>query len=206
MRGFTVYTDEGQIQNADAALLEIGDVVVNYSEIELSQRQAKQIARDIVSQVRRKVGYCHTVVPASDELLKYEKGIVITDLLSVLSLSTQAYEALKAGEGADTVKTLSRLQRFCKKHGMEDWIVEISEFKARWDIWRTIERHNVSGADFLVLQTRAQEILNGNLTVDRIVAEAKDVANQFRGIAVTELKPEEVMGLIFSTAAQAEAL
>ena len=129
LQGFAVYTDQGQIESADAAVLEIANVVFNYSEIDLSWRQAKQIARDIISQVRRKVFFSNTVVPASDELLKHEKGVVVTDLLGVLSLSPQAYEALKAGAAFDTVKTLSRLQRFCKKHDLENLIVQISEFK-----------------------------------------------------------------------------
>ena len=205
MQGFAVYTDQGQIEADDAALLEIADVVFNYSEIDLSMRQAKQIAREIISLVRRKVFCSNTVVPASDELLKREKGVVVTDLLGVLSLSTQAYEALRAGAAFDTVKTLSRLQRFCKKHGFENLIVQISGFKARWDVWRTIERHNVNGVDFLLLETRALEVLKGNLTPERIVAEAKDIARQFRSIGATELQAEEVMGLVFSMAAQAEA-
>lgn len=206
IRGLRVHTDEGHIESADAALLEIADVVFNYSEIELGQRQAKQIAREIVSQVRGKVSHRTTIVPTSDDQLRRDKGIVVNELLSVLSLSAQAYEALKAGAGSDTVKTLSRLQRFCEKHGMQKFIVSISQFKASWDVWRTIERHNVSGADFLLLENRANEVLKGTLTLERVVAEAKDIAKQFGGVGVTALTPDDVMGLIFSMAAQSEAL
>ena len=102
LRGLAVHTDRGQLEDQDAALLELADVVVNYSEIELLQRQAKQIARDIVTQVRRKVAHSTTVVPASDDQLRRDKGLVVTEILSVLSLSTQAYEQLKAGQGRDT--------------------------------------------------------------------------------------------------------
>ena len=84
--------------------------------------------------MRCKVAHHTTFVPTSDEQLRRDKGIVITELRKVLSLSSQAYEALKAGAGRDAVKTLSRLQRFCKKHGLEDSIVRICEFKARWDV------------------------------------------------------------------------
>ena len=55
-------------------------------------------------------------MPAADEHLRRDKGIVVTELLSVLSLSTDAYKALKAGTSTETVKTLSRLQRFCDTH------------------------------------------------------------------------------------------
>jgi hypothetical protein len=206
IRGLTVHTDQGQIEGADSALLEIADVVFNYSEIELGQRQAKQIARDIVSQVRGKVAHCTTIVPTSDEQLRRDKGIVVSELLSVLSLSAQAYEALRAGAGSDTVKTLSRLQRFCEKHGMQRFIVSISQFKANWDVWRTFERHNVNGTDFLLLENRANEVLKGKLTLERVVGEAKDIAKQFERVGVTPLTPDVVIGLIFSMAAQSEAL
>jgi hypothetical protein len=206
LRGLTVYTDQGHIESADLALLEISDVVFQYSEIELGQRQAKQIARELVGQVRMKVSHRTTVVPAPDDLLRRDKGIVVAELLSVLSLSTQAYEALKAGAGAEIVKTLSRLQRFCKGHGMEGQLVAICEFKARWDIWRTIERHNLSGVDYVLLEDRAREVLKGGLTLKLIVAEAKDIARQFSSIGVTPLTPEHAMGLIFSLAAESEAI
>jgi hypothetical protein len=205
VRGLAVHTDRGQLEDQDAALLELADVVVNYSEIELLQRQAKQIARDIVSQVRRKVAHSTTVVPASDDQLRRDKGLVVTEILSVLSLSTQAYEQLKAGQGRDTIKTLSRLQRFCQKRGMTDHLVQICEFKALWDTWRTTERHFVSSADFMLLEKRTHDLLATDLTLQKAVAEAKDIAKQFQNVTATPLTPEHVMGLIFSLAAQAEA-
>lgn len=205
LRSLVVHTDRGHLEDQDAALLELADVVVNYSEIELLQRQAKQIARDIVTQVRRKVAHSTTVVPASDDQLRRDKGLVITEILSVLSLSTQAYEQLKAGQGRDTIKTLSRLQRFCQKHEMTDHLVQICEFKALWDTWRTTERHFVSSADFMLLEKRAHDLLANDLTLEKAVAEAKDIAKQLQNVTATTLTPEHVMGLIFSLAAQAEA-
>jgi Cap4 dsDNA endonuclease len=206
LRGLKVHTDQGQLEDTDAALLELADVVVEYSEIDLLQRQAKQIAREIVNRVRGKVAHCTTVVPTSDEQLRHDKGIVITELLNVLSLSAQAYEELKAGAGRDTVKTLSRLQRFCVKHGMEEFLVSICEFKASWDTWRTIERHFLKSTDYVLLEGKAHEVLRARLPIDRIVGEAKDICTQFAGLTVTPLSPEHVMGLIFSLAAQSEAL
>jgi len=204
LRGLAAHTDQGQLEDQDAALLELADVVENYSEIDLLQRQAKQIAREIISQVRRKVAHSTTVVPTSEEQLRRDKGLVITEILSVLSLSVQAYEQLKAGEGRDTVKTLSRLQRFCRKHGMIDDLVHICGFKALWDTWRTTERHFVSSVDYTLLEKRARELLTTDLKLEKAVAEAKDIANQFSNVAASPLTPEHVMGLIFSLAAQAE--
>jgi len=206
LRGLKVHTDQGQLEDPNAALLELADVIVNFSEIELVQRQAKQIAREIVSRVRSKVAHSSTVVPTSDEQLRREKGIAIADLLGVLSLSAQAYEQLKAGEGRDAVKTLSRLQRYCQKYEMNDYLEPICTFKAQWDVWRTIERHFLNSADYVLLERKAREVLNAGLTIEKIISEAKDIAKQFDGITGMALTPECILGLIFSLAAQSEAL
>jgi hypothetical protein len=206
LHGLKIHTDQGQLADSDAALLELADVVVEFSEIELLQRQAKQIAREIVNRVRIKVAHTTTIVPTCEEQLKHDKGIVISELLGVLSLSTEAYEQLKAGAGNDVVKTLSRMQRYCMKNRMTNSLVQICDFKAQWDIWRTIERHFLKSADYVLLESKAQEILKAGLTIERIVAEAKDVAKQFSGLTATALTPEHVMGLIFSLAAQSEAI
>lgn len=206
LRGVKVCTDQGQLDDGDAALLELADRVVQLSEIDLVLRQAKQIAREVVSQVRRKVSHTTTIVPAPDEKLRQDKGIVTSELLGVLSLSAQAYEELRAGVGVDHVKTLSRLQRFCMKNNLENLIVPICGFKAQWDVWRTVERHFLNSADFVLLQQRAFEALRPNLTIDQLVAEAKDISKQFADITATPLMPEHVLGLVFALAAQAEAL
>ena len=206
LRGMRVYADQGHLEDPEAALLELGNVVVDYSEIDLLTRQAKQIAREVVSQVRGKASHSTTIVPASDEQLRRDKGIAIAELLTLLSLSTQAYEQLRAGEGRETVKTLSRLQRFCIKNGMKDHIIQICEFKAQWDIWRTIERHSVNCLDYMLLENKARDLLKQDLAIGNLVAEAKDIAKQFNGLTATPLTPEHVMGLVFSLAAQAEAL
>jgi hypothetical protein len=205
-RGLVVHTDQGLLEDSEAALLELSNLVFNYSEIELVLRQAKQIAREIVSHVRGKVAHSLTVVPAQEEQLRRDKGIVITELLNVLSLSTPAYEQLKAGEGQDVVKNLSRLQRFCTKNKLEPYIVNICAFKAQWDIWRTIERHFLSSADYMLLENKVNDVVKAGMPIDKIVAEAKDIAKQFTGVVASPLKTEHVLGLIFSLAAQSEAL
>ena len=205
LRGLKIHTDQGQLDDPNAALLELADVVLNFSEIDLVHSQAKQIAREIVSRVRSKAACSSTVVPASDEQLRREKGIAVVDLLGDLSLSVQAYEQLKAGEGIDAVKTLSRLQRFCQKHKINN-LESICGFKAAWDVWRTKERHFLASADYILLEKKAREALKAGMTIEKIVFEAKDIAKQFDGITGSALTAECVLGLIFSLAAQSEAL
>lgn len=206
LRSLSVQTDQGHLENPDLALLELADVVLNYSEVDLLPRQAKQISREIVALVRLRVGHTTTIVPSDDKRLQSDKGIVVADLLGVLSLSAQAYEQLKAGTGRDVVKTLSRLERFCKKHALEKYVVPICAFKAQWDIWRTIERHFLSGVDYVLLEQRVNSVLQAKLSMEGVIAEAKDIAKQFHGSTATPLTPEHIMGLLFSVAAQSEAI
>ena len=74
-------------------------------------------------------------------------------------MSTEGYEALKSGEPGKIVKTLSRLQRYCKKNQLDEHIVEVCGFKAVWDIWRTTERHFMKTADYVVLADKAKDII-----------------------------------------------
>jgi hypothetical protein len=85
-------------------------------------------------------------------------------------------------------------------------LVEICGFKAQWDVWRTIERHFLNSTDYMLLEDKALDVLKADLAIAKIVAEAKDIAKQFAGLTATPLTAEHVMGLIFSLAAQAEAV
>ncbi len=206
LKSATARTEQGHLEDEGAALLELADVVSEYSEIDLRQREAKQIAREIIGRVRSKVSHTTTTVPSHDGQLRQDKGIVVSELLTVLSLSTQAYEQLKAGEGRETVKNLSRLGRFCEKYGFKENLVTICGFKAQWDVWRTVERHFLKSSDYLLLEAKAADILKANLNLQKLIGEAKDLASQFNGLTATPLTGEHVLGLLFSLAAQAEAL
>jgi hypothetical protein len=46
LRDLRVLTDQGNLESPDAALLELADLIVEFSEIDLLQRQSKQIARE----------------------------------------------------------------------------------------------------------------------------------------------------------------
>lgn len=131
---------------------------------------------------------------------------MVNDVLGMLSLSSQAYEQLKKGDSSDAVKTLSRLQRYCQKHNLLDHLVGICDFKSQWDVWRTVERHAVGKADYLLLENKAWSLLRRNLELQDVILEAKALAREFAGLTGTALTPDHVMGLLFSLAAQSESL
>jgi hypothetical protein len=205
LRSLTLYPDQGKLDDENAALLELGDTVEQFSEIDLLQSESKQIARQIIARVRTKASHSTTTIPAPDGQLRKDKGIVVGELLSVLSLSTEGYEALKSGESGQTVRTLSRLQRYCRKDPqLDEHVVEICGFKAAWDIWRTTERHFMKTADYVVLANKTKDIIQAGYKLDRMIDEAKAVATHFAGLTGTPLAGEHVLGLMFSLAAQTD--
>ena len=204
LRGLTLHPDQGKLGDENAALLELGDIVEQFSEIDLLQSESKMIARQIIARARAKASHSTTTIPTPDNQLRKDKGIVIGELLSILSLSTEGYESLKSGVSGEIVKTLSRLQRYCKTNDLEEHVVAICGFKAAWDIWRTPERHFMKTTDYVTLVNKAKAIIQSGYKLDRMIDEAKAIAKQFHGLTATPLAGEHVLGLMFSLAANTE--
>jgi len=204
MRGITIFKDQGNITNDTIALLEIGMQVEEFSEIPLLQSESLMIARQLVGRVRAKATHNATVIPASEATLRADKGIQVDDILKVLSLSQAGYAALKRGVPRDTVKTLSRLQRWCRENDLEDVVAQVCRFKADWRIWRTIERHFILTANYVLLVHRAKAILLGGYDMTRMLQEATAIAEEFSKHVGTPLTAEGVLGLLFSLVTDTE--
>ena len=204
IRAIALSLDEGRLEDGNAALLELVDLIENYSEVNLVLSQSKNIARQIVERVRVKAHHVSTKVPAEDNQLRRDKGIVLNELLGVLSLSADGYEALKRGDPIATVKTLSRLQRYCVARGRADLVIDVCTFKAKWDAWRTVERHSIDALDYVLLVSKAKEVVSGNHPIARMVEESRNIAGQFTGRTTSDLTGELVLGLIFALIAESE--
>jgi Cap4, dsDNA endonuclease domain len=205
IRAIKVIPDQGKLEEGNnAALLELADMIENYSEIGLKTPQSKNIARQLIDRVRSKAHHARTVVPADDQILRHEKGIVVADLLKVLSLSVGGYEALRRGDSPETVKSLSRLQRFCRAQGKEHLVDDICKIKAEWSAWRTAARHSMDGADWIVLINRATDVVQANHLIGRMGEEAEAIAAEFVGRSVVPLTKTHVLGLMFELIAGAE--
>jgi hypothetical protein len=206
LKKFAVAAEQGSLK-PDPALNEICDRVFEYSEIELKTFERKQIARQLVQLIRAKATDTSVTPPVDATTLRSKKGIVVSEVLAVLSLSHEGFMALKqGGAGKDLVKTLSRLERYCKTAGLEQFTSQICGFKAKWDVWRTKHRHQLPDADHMTVLSKAREILAATTIPAEIVRRAKEAADALTptlpgGIA---LAGDEMVGLIFSLAADAE--
>ena len=96
-------------------------------------------------------------------------GIGLEDILGVLSISTEVYKNLLAGEDPSAIKTASILQRQLTEAGAGEQMIElISRLKVKWDIWLRSARHIHTELDLQTL-------------LDRIVSLATEVSRCDRG-------------------------
>jgi hypothetical protein len=204
LRAIVVWPDEPHLDDANVAITELVDLIEQYSEINLIYAQSKNIAKDVIERVREKAHFDKTIIPATDERLRQEKGIVVTELLSVLSLSTDGYEALRGGRAPVDIKTLSRLQRYCEKNERKELTTAVCTAKAEWDAWRHVERHRMDPLDFVTLIDKAKAVVAQGYKVGRMIEEARVIASEFNGLTETPLKDSHVFGLMLSIIAQAE--
>jgi hypothetical protein len=185
----------------------IGGRIVELSEVKLHVSEAQKIASELVFAVRER---SHRVVtPATAAELRATKGLVLDDLLRILSLSPAGYRELRAG-GRSTVVALSRLHRLCKEGGMgEHLIADVCRLKATWDSWWAQQRHAVNGLDHVALKKACADVLglhsDGKLDFDGVNREAKSLAAKYGPILTSSeaLSPELVFGLMMALAAEA---
>ena len=69
----------------------IADLILGASEVDLRISEAKKIGAQLVAVVRDKSHLILKTLPASIEELRSRKGLMIEDILGVLSLSVEGY-------------------------------------------------------------------------------------------------------------------
>ena len=83
-------------------------------------------------------------------------------------------------------------------------MVQVCRFKADWQVWRTVERHFIVSANYVLLVERAKAILSGGYDMTRMLQEATAVAEEFSKHVGTPLTAEAVLGLLFSLVTETE--
>ena len=204
LKALTLWLDEPHLDDPNVALTELVDLIERYSEINLRYSQSKNIAKGVIEKVRQKAHFDRTVVPATEAKLREEKGIVLIELLGVLSLSTDGYQALRDGRSPVDIKTLSRLQRYCERHDRKELTTAVCTAKVEWEAWRHVERHRMDPLDIVSLIDKAKAVVAQNYKFDRMIEEARRIASEFKGMTETPLKDSHVFGLMFSLIAQVE--
>jgi hypothetical protein len=116
------------------------EAIFRYSEIDLEHHEASEIAAGLVSLVGRKS--IVSLEGLTPDKLDDTVGVGLSDLLAILSISSEAYHALLAGDDPKVLKTASFIQRKLKAAGATDSMIEFaSQQKVQWDIWLRNARH-----------------------------------------------------------------
>lgn len=204
IRSIRLFPDEPHLDDERIAIAELVDLIEEFSEINLAHVQARKIAKGVVEKVRQKAHFDRTSVPATENTLRHEKGIDVAELLGVLSLSTEGYEALRQGRSAVDVKQLSRIQRYCERIGAQSLMADVCALKGEWEAWRTVERHTMDKLDFMALIQKATDVVAQNYPFERMIDEARTIATGFAGLTNSPLSGSHVLGLMFSIIARSE--
>ncbi len=201
----------GAVRDLNGCRVLITNRILEASEVDLAMSEARKIGADLVSAVRERSHKKLTTLPATVDELRTSKGLVIDNVLRLLSLSTEGYRQLKVG-GRASVVALSRLHRLCKRNNVPDNLIpDLCKFKTAWDGWWIDQRHLVDDADYLALKAECAGLLRshseGHLPIEQLVAQAKTLAEKFEG-KLTSSEPvtaELIVGFVVSLAVEAEA-
>lgn len=188
----------------------IGGRIYDMSEVNLTMSEAQKIGADLVAAVRERSHRVLTTLPASNTDLRATKGLVLDDVLRILSLSSAGYRELKTG-GRDSVVALSRLHRLCKRSGVANSLIpDLCRLKTTWEAWWIGQRHIVNVLDLLVLKKECADALrihvDGKMNFNGLRTEANALALKFATV-LTSTEPingELVFGLMMALAVEAE--
>jgi hypothetical protein len=152
----------GTAKNVEDAKLLIVDRIIKASEVDLHWSEGRKMGTDLVNIVRSRSQLVLKDLPSNLNDLRAKKGLVVTDVLKLLSLSEDGFRLLKEGAG-DAVKTLSRLQRFCQRRSISDSLIpQFCELKTLWSAWWLKHADLVDRADYIAFKADCLELLQAH--------------------------------------------
>jgi hypothetical protein len=210
LKRFHVQPTVGRLGDLKQCRTLIGGRIFELSEVNLTMSEAQKIGADLVAVVRDKSHRVLSTLPATIPELRATKGLVLDDVLRILSLSSAGYRELQAG-GRDSVVALSRLHRLSKRSGVDDTLIpDLCRLKTQWDAWWIAQRHVVNKLDYLALKKDCADALRihtaGQLDFKGLRSQATMLATKFNPVftSTEPLSDELVFGLIIALAVEAE--
>lgn len=174
--------------------------IYEYSEIDLSRDEARDILLKLIDLVQTKSsGIIHEITESSIEDLA---GISISDLLDILSISKEAYKCLAEGGDSKAVKSASIIQRTLIPGGATEEQIEFcSRCKIQWDNWFRKNRHILPEYDVLKIQSDCEDILRKCINNNSIkFSDIELPINQYfhNTVETYDLNKEIILGGVFA--------
>lgn len=137
--------------------------IFRYSEIELGHLEAEEILMKLLHLVNTKSsGVIDNFTP---DTIETEAAISIDDLLSILSISKEAYEVLVLSGDETAIKSVSIIQRSLEGANADQAVIKFcSECKAQWDSWTMNSRHEIQEMHFVTIKDRVRNVFEEHLT------------------------------------------
>ncbi|MDD2050260.1 dsDNA nuclease domain-containing protein [Pseudomonas putida] len=184
--------------------LVVKEKIYQFSEIELERAEFREILLRLLDLVERKSS---GVIKTWDaESIETFAGISIDDLLSILSISKDAYLALLNGGDPNAVRSASMIQRSLKAGGADiSAVMYCSRCKIDWDLWFRNARHIVPELELLSISERIGSTLwksvgpQGMLAVSTLRQPIRDLLIELESHGLKfDLTEDLILGGIFS--------
>lgn len=201
----------GAEDNLSILLLMMGESILEFSEVNLSISEARAIGNQLVGVVRVKSHLKLDPLPPAEEDIRKGKAVVVDEVLNLLSLSPEGFHLLKLGE-RDAARTLSRLQRTCRRSGIDENLIPmICRLKTKWDAWLIQQRDIIDEGNLIALKSECLIVLKEHVAkqtnFSTIMQQADEIAKRYVDILGTasQLTKTHVVGLIFALVAETGA-
>jgi hypothetical protein len=169
----------------------VKEKIYEFSEIELERAEFREILLRLLELVEKKSS---GVIRTWDaESIESCAGISIDDLLTILSISKDAYYSLLKGGDSSAIKSASMIQRALKAGGADtSMVMYCSKCKTDWDLWFRSARHVIQELDLLSISERVGATLKSTIDAQGLLA-----LNNLRQPIKSLLAELEAQGLRF---------
>lgn len=135
------------------------DAIYRFSEVDLEHSESKEILIKLLDLVEKKS--CAAISELTVESIEMAAGISVVDLLSVLSISQDAYRILLDGGDPKAIKSASIIQRTLTRAGAGiQEVTYCSRCKTDWDLWVRNNRHLIPEFHLQTIFSRITALLN----------------------------------------------
>jgi len=147
----------------------VKEKIYEFSEIDLERAEFKEILLRLLDLVERKSSGAIKTWDADS--IESCAGISIDDLLTILSISKDAYYSLLNGGDSSAIKSASMIQRALKAGGADTaMVMYCSKCKTDWDLWFRNARHVIQELDLLTISERVSTTLKNAVDAQGLLA------------------------------------
>lgn len=137
----------------------VGDKIYEYSEVDLDRSELEEIILKLLDLIENKSS--SIIKDLSPESIERHAGVSIDDLLSVMSISKDAYYKLLESGDNTAIKSASIIQRTFNKSGAGNEEIEYcSRCKTNWDLWFRKKRHSILEFELRAITNKTKKMFH----------------------------------------------